>query len=1577
MAETKQEFAEILSNEADRISKIEESKAKIQQQEQDGYDGFSDTKVKLIPNPNFSNAESVGTMLPVNMASEIVTNLSKYAEEGDLVEFVREKLNYATRLKVTQCFSSEQVDALVMAIRQFEQENAFILGDMAGIGKGRICAGVMRYAFQQGLTPIFITHKPYLYSDFYRDLTDIGGFGAKGKKTGNPVPFILNGGDFEESSIRDLADNIIFEPLTARKTNQICQDLKLPKEYNCVFLTYSQLSQTRKTYKQTFLEQLAPNSILVFDESHNAASAKAESKIMRSSLPLVMKCKAVLFSSATYAKNADVFGLYVVRTALRTAVPSLESITNALKVGGENVSEYIASGLAKEGQMIRRERSFGDCKKVTEYLGMRRDSLGKFTKLTEYDEQMKFYDEAIGYFKELRDFSATDLAKNAIYNAVLRAAIQSGKQPVPVGMYEAAKGGDQNEQRDFIKTHRGKWVVSYKPDSIARYKPTFRENLFLALKAKFTADKVIETLNTPVEYTNTDGTKHMAPMKPLIAIRNTGEALFRELDLREGDELNNDFSEYLTAVYNKLFSGKFRLRKVDQNIFEEISDLIDRGVITQGDKNYLVDENYKVDMGDFADGGMAITAIQQKLMGYKTSLPLSAIDYLRNRIESTQRDSIYYTDFNKITPRFGNAKDTNYVLSEATGRDSRLVFNGRKWVYTRIPKTSTTSKFLQFNNGSVDVLLLNVTASTGGSAQSSPKQGIDTRPRNMFIMQFELDINIEVQKRGRINRTGQLNSPTYTYIITKIPVELRTYLMFRKKLRKLDANTSANQTASSETADLSDSEGNVIEDIFNLYGFEVFINDFIESPDYMDYKKVFDSLKINLKTSNNYEAVEHNLEDFNKFVRELEVYPTSFQEKFFNVMNLKYAEYIATKIILGEYQLELKAKDYKASLKQSVPIQLNSGTTVFSLPMFLTDYYTLETRKPWKLDKVLEKVNELCTLPDGRTLKPQQFHEYFKAEYDSSFDTSLAEKMADFATLYKPDRVDFTSDEDFDIEMDRYNMRRFSEETREKETKRKMLDYIRHFSPLTPVYYEGCLGYFVGYKILDTKTKFKYTPGNIEFVFCFLNRYPVLRLKVSSADIKIFAIKQSSIQIFSSPLGPDAKKQIENWKPDYNKRIIRRFLSGNILSGIIEADKKQNLDEITSWELVRFTNYDGSFSTAIEMRYEKDLPATTIINQNKTPLSISCGNVNFFKYLQSIPFSTSWNMVPYWNINNSKIISGSVNTTGERGICILRKIGGQLGNLEVQIMQPYKLDKDTGKIVDITDPTQPRYNFLYNDNALLKEYSDFLTKKIQIPSKITYGLLVYDDMVNGKKVTKTRYNEYKVYIKAYAFNLNDDVQKDKARQFFKKLSAKYDLAFNFRASDEEALIVSDRPDIPAELLKKETKQRELFSKGRYEYVFTKPVKESVISQIPNLEERTDSGSYGGVILSLPMMPNMLPSYDLKPYDIPNEVLVKLTLSQLSDVDKGFFLSELQKRSDDTEAEIGYFVEDFLQGKTVSPIFFFGDLRVIDYGEVFKKFAQNKDLSKIIFEDVEEEKKPLKSKVTFDDAENFLIELIKS
>lgn len=1578
MAETKQELAEVLSNEAERVSKVEKKVTKTAEQ-QEAVDDFGG-KLKLIPTPNFSDAGSVGTMLPVNMASEIVTNLSIYAQEFDFIDFVQYKLNYNTRIKVTQSFSSEQIDALVMAIKSFEQTNAFILGDMAGIGKGRICAGVMRYAYQQNLIPVFITQKPYLFSDFYRDIMDIGGFGDKGKKLGQPQPFILNN-DFEEASIRDLANRIIFSPLSAKKTNQICATGKLPADYNCVLLTYSQISQAAPV-KQAFLQNLAPKSVFVFDESHNSASANENSKIMKAAIPIVNAANAILFSSATYAKNPEVFGLYVIRTALRTAVPSLSAITDALKVGGENVAEYIASGLAKEGQMIRRERSFGDCKKVTEYLGMQRDLTGGYSKLTNYDEQGTIYNEAIGYFKELRDFSKKDTTALAIYNAVIRKVLQLGYTPVPPDAYEAARDGDVNEQRAFMDMYKGRMIVSYRPDSIARYKATFRENLFLAIKAKFTADEVIKCLNTPVDYTNVDGSKHNAPQKPLIAIRNTGEALFSELDLRPGDEIDNDFSAYLEAIYNKLFSGVFRMRKVNQYVFEDESNLKSRGIITTANVNdFFVSSEYRVLLTDFPDQGVEISAIQKRLMGYKSVLPLSPIDYLREKIESTPRASLYYTDFSKTTPRFGNAQDTNYKMAEATARDYMLVLNpsSGRYVYTKIDRTSTTSKFLQFNNGSVDVLLLNVTASTGGSAQSSPKQGTDTRPRNMFIMQFELDINIEVQKRGRINRTGQLNSPTYTYLISKIPVELRTYLMFRKKLRKLDANTSANQAASEETADIPDSKGNKVEDIFNIYGFEVFVGDFINDTNNQAYKKIFESLRgvgkvvAAAKTG---EQAEINIEEFNKFVRELELYPVDFQEKFFDQMNEKYTDFVNTKIALNEYQLELQAKPYKAYLKQSVPIELNSGTTIFSLPLFMSDYFTFETRKPLKKDKVVEKSNELCTLDNGKTLKPKEFQEYLKNDFQKKFQDFLFQHMLEYERLYKPIETDYPTKEEFDIAMSSFNAREYSEERVQKESSNRTLDYIRYFAPMTPVYYMGCYGYFVGYKFLDRKTKFQYTPGNIEFVFCFLNKFPVLRLKLSNPGqaAKLSTIKQSTSFVFQGPLATESYNIVENWKPDLNKRIVRRFLTGNILAGIMKGNKMKNQDQIVNWHLERFSNYDGSFSTAVELQYEKDLPDNVIINQNKTELAISSGNSGFTKYVQDIPLSFVSQDIAYWNIPNKKIISGSVNTQGERGLCILRK---RPNVIHVQIVQPYKVDKDTGDIIDITDPKETRYSFLYHDDALLDKYASQLVKKVPLPTKIKYGLLVYEDIVNGKSVTKTRYNEYRVYIKDYAFDFDIPKQKDMAKKFFNELSKHYDLAVNFRASDEEALIVEARPDVSVDEIKKEAKKEQLFDEGRYEYLFAKPVKESLVDSIPNVIEKTDAGMYGGVILSLPLMPNILPSYELRPYRLPSDVYVKLTLAQLSDVDKGLFISELQKKSDDSALDVGLFVQDYLSGKTVAPEFFFGKLRTGDYGQIFKNYAQNKDVVSLTFKEVEEKKKPTKSKVTFEDAENFLIEMITS
>lgn len=1627
-------LTENLEKDAERILKAENLKQQIEAKEEDAYDSISDSQIKLIPTPNFSDAKPVGTMLPINMANETVTNLSLLAQQFDFIDYVREKLNYSSRIKVVQSFSSEQIDALVLSIHSFEKGNAFILGDMAGIGKGRICAGVIRYAFTRGIIPVFLTQKPYLLNDIYRDLRNIDGIGLdKNGKTILPRPFVMH----NEGVIVD-RDGFPIPTSQSFKTNEkngemlyrfvdrgnpfaindLCRDMtdeiertgdvKLFKEFNCVMLPYSVISQSRSATRKNFLSAIAPNSLLIFDESHNAASANIESNILRTGLPLVEASRGVLFSSATYAKNPNVFNLYVVKTALRTAVPSLDAITDALKVGGENVSEYIASGLVKEGQMIRRERSFGDCKKVTEYVGSirREDSFGN----TEYadladDTQRQFYDEAIGYFKELRDFSKSEMAASAVANAVERVALSMNKRLASREAYLVAKKatGDMalSLRSEFVKNNRGKYIAEYSPDSISRYKATFRENLFLAIKAKFAADKIIECLNTPVQYTNIDGTTHFAPQKPIIAMANTGEAIFNELRLEEGQEVQNDFSEYLRAVYNKMFVGTVKFRKIDSNIFESISSLEDREVEYE-----ILSADYAVELSDFSDGGAIISDIQNRLNAYSSSMPFSAIDYIRDRIESEQRSRIYFGG--NGAPLYGQASSQYYKFAEGTSRSFMLKRdeNGVLRFQKNDRIKSTTRVFRAFNNGAVDVMLINVVASTGGSAQSSPEEGVDIRPRNMFIVQFELDINVEVQKRGRINRTGQVNSPSYTYIISKIPVELRKYLMFRKKLRKLDANTSANQAASSKEATISDANGNPIEDIFNHYGFEVFKTDFVDLPENLAYAEIFENMTFrgkDVKDSETAEAQEINIEQFNTFVRELELYPAEFQEYFFDQMNEKYIQKKAFLISQGEYQEELQAQNYKASLKQRVVIQLNSGSTVFSLPLFLSDYYTLESRKPLSKDRVMQKANELAVW-DGQSVTPNEFYAKFVEDYAKEALRAREYLIADINEQSTPDPADYPDTEEGKEKYERalflFESRKNQRLIQQRDAINTTKSFLAFFKPFTKVAFGGNLGMFIGYKIRNTGTRFKYTDGNIEFVFCFLSRMPLISLKLTSNFDFIDSIKKTSAFVFGggslTGMYAEDARRIDDWKPDLNRRQVRRFIAGNILSGIVEANSRKAKDEIKGWSLTRFTNIDGSISTALELKYNSDLPDNTEIRVSNQNLSVAADNDNIVTYIDTMPESTgnkfdtsggvvrNQNIYPIWNIEGDKIC--------DRGICIIRRnpyLRTSTGDYEYvdvaefEILQSFAIstDKTTkAKIEKERAVGEKLYNNLYHDQSFHEMFEENLVTPTPIKTKIEYAFarVKKEGKVKGESEYTTKYKELNTYIKRYQFNLSKD--RDTLKVFLSELYKRYEISFNFRSDVADYFNVESQADIFDPKKKQETRS---FPEGEYQYRFIRKVSEGVYEAMPNLVKRTYDSSYGGVVLSQPMMPNMLPSYEMKPYRFTPDVYVKLTIGILSDSDKAIFVKELEEmaevKNEDAYA-IGEYVRAFISQRSVGMIYFFGDLRISEYGSIFREYALKQDLEKMVFEDRDEDdvidSLPVKNQVTLDDAENFIIKLLQ-
>jgi predicted RNA methylase len=54
-------------------------------------------------------------------------------------------------------FAAEQVDALALALDNMERGAGFIIGDQTGIGKGRVNAGIIRFAMEKGHIPIFVT----------------------------------------------------------------------------------------------------------------------------------------------------------------------------------------------------------------------------------------------------------------------------------------------------------------------------------------------------------------------------------------------------------------------------------------------------------------------------------------------------------------------------------------------------------------------------------------------------------------------------------------------------------------------------------------------------------------------------------------------------------------------------------------------------------------------------------------------------------------------------------------------------------------------------------------------------------------------------------------------------------------------------------------------------------------------------------------------------------------------------------------------------------------------------------------------------------------------------------------------------------------------------------------------------------------------------------------------------------------------------------------------------------------------------------------------------------------------------
>lgn len=235
-----------------------------------------------------------------------------------------------------------------------------------GIGKGRVVAGILRYAIRSGRNPIFVTEKPNLYRDMYRDIKNIGIPAMLGRE---PNIVMTNSG--EKIALNEEETEFLSSGSPAKHKallSKLAASGNLAKEgVDILFTTYNQMQTVKgeETVRQAVVERLSEGGIVVMDESHNAGGQgdsgfasknqpRSRAKFMRE---IVNKAHGVLYSSATYAKRPDVMDLYSA-TDMKMAVPELNKLGEIISKGGVPMQQVVAAMLSRAGQYIRRERSF-------------------------------------------------------------------------------------------------------------------------------------------------------------------------------------------------------------------------------------------------------------------------------------------------------------------------------------------------------------------------------------------------------------------------------------------------------------------------------------------------------------------------------------------------------------------------------------------------------------------------------------------------------------------------------------------------------------------------------------------------------------------------------------------------------------------------------------------------------------------------------------------------------------------------------------------------------------------------------------------------------------------------------------------------------------------------------------------------------------------------------------------------------------------------------------------------------------------------------------------------------------------
>lgn len=817
---------------------------------------------RQLPYEPGSTAASLSTLVPVNMQESIRQALARFKKRhGDIDTYVADRLGYEAG-QLSDYFGAEQVDAIALGLDNMERGAGFIIGDQTGIGKGRVVAAVIRYAMRSGRTPVFVTEKPNLYGDMFRDLNDIGIQDMLGR-----APEILMTNAAATVPLDESGK--VLKTGSAAAHNKLLTEIAEAGQldgYDMVFTTYSQMQTLKgeETARMRFLDVVGRDGIVIFDESHNAGGTGGQDRsrgpkkedMNRATFArkLAMNAHGVFYSSATYAKRPDVMDLYAT-TDMRLAVSDITNLAEAIRKGGVPMQQAVASMLTGAGQYVRRERSFDGISYNSPTVEVSRETYAA-------------YSSALAMVQNFSEQHVKDAVK-AIDNEL--------KAEGSAVSHDGATGGAGASSTSFTSVMHN-----------------LIDQMLVSIKADQAAERAIAAIKRGE--------------KPVITVANTMGSFIQdyveETGARSGDRMSLTFNSLLERYLER--SRRITVR----------TPFMKKG--EKGEQRYLTDAELGPSGVKAYNDYMAF--IREMDLG---DLPVSPIDHIHHRL-----------------------REAGYKIGEITGRTATLDYRGDGTYYQLRPSKDRSiagrrKAIAEFNDGTLDAMIINQAGSTGLSLHASEKFK-DRRKRRMIIAQAEKNIDTHMQMLGRVHRTGQVVLPEYDQLVADVPAEKRPAAVLAKKMASLNANTTAARDSALKAKD--------VPDFMNEYG------------DVVAARLMYDFPEIHAKIGSPLTASSDGFESagaMRKVTGRIPLLTIADQEALYETLEAEYDALLQQKEAAGESVLEAKTLNLDPqNVEREQVIAPQAGDSPFADGVYVEVASVRRLGKPHTSQRVRELIAE-------------------------------------------------------------------------------------------------------------------------------------------------------------------------------------------------------------------------------------------------------------------------------------------------------------------------------------------------------------------------------------------------------------------------------------------------------------------------------------------------------------------------------------------------------------------------------------------------------------------------------------------